>query len=51
VMWFVMLESAKDLILGVHTPGQHVSPRARYGMACLLIRYAMSCVSCSVEWG
>jgi hypothetical protein len=22
----------------------------RYGMACLLIRYAICCVSCSVEW-
>jgi hypothetical protein len=27
VMWFVMLESAKDRILGVDTPGQHVPPR------------------------
>jgi hypothetical protein len=26
VMWFVMLESAKDRILGVDTPGQHVPP-------------------------
>jgi hypothetical protein len=24
VMWFVMLNSAKDRILGVDTPGQHV---------------------------
>jgi hypothetical protein len=51
VIWFVMLESAKDRILGVDTPGQYVSPRVRYGTACLLIRYAMGCVSCSVEWG
>jgi hypothetical protein len=51
VMWSVMLESAKDRILGVDTPGQHVSPRVRYGMTCLLIRYAMGCVSCSVGWG
>jgi hypothetical protein len=49
VMWLVMLESAKDQILGVDTPGQHVPPRARYGMTCLLIRYAIGCVSCSVE--
>jgi hypothetical protein len=34
VMWIVMLESAKDRILGVDTPGQHVSPRVWYGMAC-----------------
>jgi hypothetical protein len=27
VMWFVMLKSTKDRILGVDTPGQHVSPR------------------------
>jgi hypothetical protein len=51
VMWFVMLESAKDQILGLDTPGQHVPPRVRYGTACLLIRYAIGCVSCSVEWG
>jgi hypothetical protein len=51
VMWFVMLESAKDQISGVDTPGQHVPPHVRYGMACLLIRYAIGWVSCSVEWG
>jgi hypothetical protein len=51
VMWLVMLESAKDRILGVDTLGQHVPPRVWYGMACLLIRYAIDCVSCSVEWG
>jgi hypothetical protein len=27
VMWLVMLESTKDQILGVDTPGQHVPPR------------------------
>jgi hypothetical protein len=27
VMWIVMLESAKNRILGVDTPGQHVLPR------------------------
>jgi hypothetical protein len=51
VMWLVMFESAKDQILAVDTPGQHVPPRVRYGMACLLIRYDIGCVSCSVEWG
>jgi hypothetical protein len=34
VMWIVMLESAKDRILGIDTPEQHVPPRVRYGMAC-----------------
>jgi hypothetical protein len=34
VMWLVMLESAKDRILGVDTLGQHVPPRVRYGLAC-----------------
>jgi hypothetical protein len=51
VIWIVMLGSAKGRILGVDPPGQHVPPRVRYGMACLLIRYAIGCVSCSVEWG
>jgi hypothetical protein len=34
VMWIVMLESSKDQILGVDTPGQHVPPRVRYETAC-----------------
>jgi hypothetical protein len=51
VMWFVMLDSAKDRILGVDTPGQHVPPCVLYGMACLLIRNTIGCVSCSIEWG
>jgi hypothetical protein len=50
VMWLVMLGSAKDQILGVDPPGQHVPLCVRYGMTCLLIRYAIGCVSCSVEW-
>jgi hypothetical protein len=29
-----MLESAKDRVLGVDTPGQHVPPHVRYGTAC-----------------
>jgi hypothetical protein len=32
--WHVVLESAKDQILGVDTLGQHMLPRVRYGMAC-----------------
>jgi hypothetical protein len=51
VMCLVMLESTKGRILGVDPPRQHVPPRVRYGTACLLIRYAIWCVSCSVEWG
>jgi hypothetical protein len=51
VMWLVMLESAKDRILGVVTPRQHVPPHVQYGTTCLLIRYAVGCVSCSVECG
>jgi hypothetical protein len=46
-----LLEFAKDQILRVDTPGQHVSPRVQYGLTCLLIRYAIGCASCSVEWG
>jgi hypothetical protein len=51
VVWFVVLESTKERILGVDTPGQHVSPRVRCGRGCLLIRNAIGCVSYSVEWG
>jgi hypothetical protein len=41
VIWFVMLESAKDRFIGVDTPGQYVLPLVRYGMTCLLIRDAV----------
>jgi hypothetical protein len=50
VMWFVMLESAKDRVIEVDTPRQQVPPRVRYGMSCLLIRDAVGSVSCSDEW-
>jgi hypothetical protein len=50
VMWFVMLKSAKNRVIGVDTPGQQVSPRVRYGMTCLLIRDAVKSVPCSDEW-
>jgi hypothetical protein len=50
VMWFVILESAKDRVIGVDTPGQQVPPRVRYGTACLLIRDAVESVPCSDEW-
>jgi hypothetical protein len=51
VLWLVMLESAKDQVLGVDTPGQQVSPCVWYGMTCLLIRDVVGCESCSVVWG
>jgi hypothetical protein len=50
VMWFVMLESAKDRVIGVDTPGHHVPPRVRYGMACLIITDDVGSVPCSDEW-
>jgi hypothetical protein len=50
VLWLVMLESAKDQILGVDTPGQHVPPRVQYRMACLLIKNVVGSVPCSDEW-
>jgi hypothetical protein len=50
VMWFVMLKSAKDRVIGVDTPGQKVSPRVRYGTTCLLISDAVGSVPCSDEW-
>jgi hypothetical protein len=50
VIWFVMLKSAKNRVIGVDTPGQQVSPRVRYEMTCLLIRDAVESVPCSDEW-
>jgi hypothetical protein len=49
-MWFVMLEYAKDRVIGVDTPGQHVSPCVRYGTTCLLIRDVVGSVPCLNEW-
>jgi hypothetical protein len=34
VLWLVMLESAKDQVLGVDTPGQQVASYVRYGTTC-----------------
>jgi hypothetical protein len=45
-----MLESAKDRVLGVNTPGQQVPPRVQYGTACLLIRNNVGCESCLEVW-
>jgi hypothetical protein len=50
VMWFVMLESAKDQVIEVDTPGQQVSSRVWYGTACLLIWDVVGSVPCSDEW-
>jgi hypothetical protein len=50
VIWFVMLESAMDQVIGVDTPGQQLPPRVRYGTACLLIRDAVGSVTYSDEW-
>jgi hypothetical protein len=50
VMWFVMLESAKDRVIVVDTPGQQVLPRVQYGTTCPLIRDAMGSVPSSDEW-
>jgi hypothetical protein len=49
-MWFVMLETAKDRVIEVDTPGQQVLPRVWYGTTCLLIRDVVGSVSCSDEW-
>jgi hypothetical protein len=50
VVWFVMLESTKDRVIGVDSPGQQVPPRVRYGTTCLLIRDDVGGVPCSDEW-
>jgi hypothetical protein len=50
VMWFVVLESAKDRVIGVETSGQQVPPCVRYGTTCLLIRDAVGSVPCSDQW-
>jgi ABC-type dipeptide/oligopeptide/nickel transport system permease subunit len=49
VRWYVMLESSKDRVIGVDTPGQQVLSRVWYGTTCLLIRDAVECVPCSDE--
>jgi hypothetical protein len=49
VMWFVILKSAMDRVLGVDTPGQQVPPRVWYGTAFLLTRDDVGSVPCSDE--
>jgi hypothetical protein len=50
VVWMVMLEFAKDRVLGVDIPGQQVLPYVRYGTTCLLIMNDVGSVPCSDEW-
>jgi hypothetical protein len=50
VMCFVMLESAKDRVIEVGTPGQQVPPHVRYRTAWLLIRDVVGSVPCLDEW-
>jgi hypothetical protein len=49
LMWFVMLESAKDRVIGVDTPGQYVPTCVQYGTTCLVIRDAVGSVPYSDE--
>jgi hypothetical protein len=49
VMWFLMLEFAKDRVIGVDTSGQQVPPCVRYGPTCLQIRDDVGSVPCSDE--
>jgi hypothetical protein len=49
-MWFVMLKSAKDRVIGVDIPEQQVPPCVPYGTTCLLIRDDVGSVPCSDEW-
>jgi hypothetical protein len=49
--WHVVLKSAKDQIIGVDTRREYVPPHVRYGVAHLVIRNTIGCVSCSDEWG
>jgi hypothetical protein len=44
-----MLESAKNRVLGVDTPGQQVPPRVQYGTICPLIRDVVESVPYSKE--
>jgi hypothetical protein len=50
VMWFIMLESDKDRVIGVDTPGQQVRARVWYGTTCPLIRDTVGSVPYSDEW-
>jgi hypothetical protein len=47
--WLVILESAKDRVIGVDTSGQQVLSHVWYGITCLLIRDAVGSVPCLDE--
>jgi hypothetical protein len=49
-MWFVMLKSSKDRVIGVDNLGQQVPPCVRYGTICLPIRDVVRSVPCPDEW-
>jgi hypothetical protein len=49
-MWFIMLESAKDRVIGVEAIGQQVLPHVRYGTTCPLFRDVVRNVPCSDKW-
>jgi hypothetical protein len=51
VMWFVMVESTMDQVIGVDILRQQVPPCVRYGTTHLLIRDAMGTVPCSWKRG
>jgi hypothetical protein len=48
-LWLVLLDSAKDLFLGVDPSGQHVPPSSWYGTTYLLIKNILGSVSDLVE--
>jgi hypothetical protein len=50
MMWFVMLESTKDRVIGVDTPRITGATTCQYGTACLLIKDVVGSVPCSNEW-
>jgi hypothetical protein len=49
-MWFAILKSAKNRVLGVDTPGQQVPPRVWYGTTFLLIRDVVESVPYLNKW-
>jgi hypothetical protein len=50
VMWFVMLKSAKNRVIGVDTLEQQAPLRVWYGTSYLLIMDAVGSVPCLNEW-
>jgi hypothetical protein len=48
MMWFVMLESSKDRVIGVDSLGQQVPPCVWYGTSCLLITVLSLLLPCII---